>query len=462
MTWSSEALKHGIIPSKAESEMTERDWFEFRNKLDPDMMGFDNHESYLLDDVDEEDKISKISNTSTFNVIDNLTTRNYTNGSGTERIKYIVIHYTANNGDTAKSNSIFFKSIYRGASAHYFVDEMNVYRCVQDKDISWHCGGGLQGSNGHTFYKKCTNSNSIGIEMCSRINSNGEYYFKEQTVINCQLLVNYLINKYNISLANVIRHYDVTGKMCPAPMVKDSNAWNKFKNDLYKSQIKLKPGVYKVNTDKLNVRLGNSVNYEKIGELKINSYVEVYEFNNGWGKINYNSQNAWVSLMYLDYISPIQVHWAQPYLDTLINKGIITDKSTWVNFDKGINSSLVLALLDKMTGGVWSSNESNSNIHWAQPHIISLCGKGIISDKEQWMTLLDIVISKALLLSLVCNVTGGVSDLYKNRYSDHWARNSLDTLCDRGIINNPSTWIDFNSEVSTGQTMALLCKAIYR
>ena len=107
----------------------------------------------------------------------NLTTINYSNGSSTSRIKYIVIHYTANNGDSAWGNTNYFKSTYRGASAHYFVDENSIWRCVQDKDISWHCGGGLQGSGGHAYYKQCLNSNSIGIEMCSRI-SNGTYYFK--------------------------------------------------------------------------------------------------------------------------------------------------------------------------------------------------------------------------------------------------------------------------------------------
>ena len=46
--YSSEAKKAGIVPKKPESEMTEQDWFEFRNSLDPDMMGFDGPEGMEL------------------------------------------------------------------------------------------------------------------------------------------------------------------------------------------------------------------------------------------------------------------------------------------------------------------------------------------------------------------------------------------------------------------------------
>lgn len=55
-----------------------------------------------------------------YTLVKNLTTVNYTKGNSGR--KYIVIHYTGNETDTAKANSSYFKSINRGASAHYFVD----------------------------------------------------------------------------------------------------------------------------------------------------------------------------------------------------------------------------------------------------------------------------------------------------------------------------------------------------
>lgn len=148
------------------------------------------------------------------------------------RIKYIVIHFTANNGDTAKNNLNYFSSHVTNTSAHYFVDEFEVCQSVDDNLVAYHCGGGLQGKNGHSFYNKCTNTNSIGVELCSRKNTKGEYYFKDETIKNAVNFVHELMKKYNISSTNVIRHFDVTGKICPAPFVYNTKAWDDFKNML--------------------------------------------------------------------------------------------------------------------------------------------------------------------------------------------------------------------------------------
>lgn len=56
----------------------------------------------------------------------------------TRDIRYIVIHYVGATS-SAKANSNYFKYIYRGASAHYFVDDNSIYQVVREKDISWHC-----------------------------------------------------------------------------------------------------------------------------------------------------------------------------------------------------------------------------------------------------------------------------------------------------------------------------------
>ena len=64
---------------------------------------------------------------------------NYT-AMGSRPIKYIVIHYTANDGDTAQGNCNYFRGANRNASAHYFVDGQEVWRSVRDGDKAWHCG----------------------------------------------------------------------------------------------------------------------------------------------------------------------------------------------------------------------------------------------------------------------------------------------------------------------------------
>ena len=154
----------------------------------------------------------------------NLTTINFTAAASTGRIKYIVMHYTANDGDTAWGNTNYFKSVYRGASAHYFVDENSIWQCVLDKDIAWHCG-----TSGAYVHPLCRNTNSLGIEICSRRDSKGEYYFKEETITNAVWLTKMLMDRYGVPAANVIRHYDVTGKICPAPYVDSPAAWGGFK-----------------------------------------------------------------------------------------------------------------------------------------------------------------------------------------------------------------------------------------
>lgn len=144
--------------------------------------------------------------------------------------KYIVIHYVGS-VSSAKNNVDYFYNADRGASANYFVDETSIWQCVEDKDKAWHCGGGLQGSGGHSFYKICTNSNSIGIEMCCKKDSNGNWYFEDATVKNTVDLTKYLMSKHNIPITRVIRHYDVTGKICPSPYISEQ-AWSNFKNML--------------------------------------------------------------------------------------------------------------------------------------------------------------------------------------------------------------------------------------
>ena len=79
----------------------------------------------------------------------NITTVNRTKGVNTK--KYIVIHYTGNRTDSALANANYFKSVNRGASAHYFVDKTSIYQCVEDNDASWAVGVNY-GKNNH--YKR--------------------------------------------------------------------------------------------------------------------------------------------------------------------------------------------------------------------------------------------------------------------------------------------------------------------
>ncbi|MCD7855782.1 MAG: N-acetylmuramoyl-L-alanine amidase [Clostridiales bacterium] len=183
----------------------------------------------------------------------NLTEVNFNSGS-VSRIKYIVVHYTANNGDTAYGNTVYFKSENRGASAHYFVDESSVWQCVEDKDIAWHCG-----TSGKYYHAYCRNSNSLGVELCSEKDSSGNYYFNSETLNTAVKLLKYLIEKYSIGKDNVLRHYDVTHKNCPAPFVENGNNWTAFKDSLFENEEENEV------TEKINMTInGKSYSVDRI------------------------------------------------------------------------------------------------------------------------------------------------------------------------------------------------------
>lgn len=175
-------------------------------------------------------------------------------------------------------------------------------------------------------------------------------------------------------------------------------------------------------------------------------------------KISYNKIMGYGRPKYQTISTPEP--WQTPFLNKLIQKGYITDKTTWSKYEEPVTKSLCLALIDKVTGGTWSSSEATTNQHWVQPYVISLCGKGIIENKEEWLNNADAYISKALLLALIDKSTGGTLVKYKGGTYDHWARANLNSLCDKGIITTPTAWCDnFEGWVDKGSLMALLCKA---
>lgn len=153
-------------------------------------------------------------------------------------IKFIVIHFTANDGDSDEGNAKYFQAPGRGASAHYFVDDDSITESVHWKNIAWHCGGSIYNDVNKTGGAKlrgiCTNSNSIGIEMCDT-NRNGVYDLSTATWTRAVNLIRALMSDFSIDINHVVRHFDVTGKYCPryfCPPYGSNDSWNKFKNDI--------------------------------------------------------------------------------------------------------------------------------------------------------------------------------------------------------------------------------------
>ena len=182
-----------------------------------------------------------------YNLKTNISNRNnYGSKRSTSKIKYIVVHYTANDGDTDEANAKYFKNNVVKASAHYFVDDDSVTQSVHDNYVAWHCGGNryndYKTTGGAKYYGKCTNTNSLGIELCDTV-KNGKYGFTDKTVKNAIELIKDKMKQYNVPIDRVIRHFDVTGKICPQPLISEK-AWNEFKSKITENEKKGYSGTF--------------------------------------------------------------------------------------------------------------------------------------------------------------------------------------------------------------------------
>lgn len=160
---------------------------------------------------------------------------NYSNvRRSTLTIKYIVLHYTSNIGDTALNNVKYFNSTVTKSSAHYFVDDDNIYQSVPCDFAAYAVGLGSMSKpyiSNPEFFNKCKNSNSISIEMCGGKTTRECSARTKQRA--CELTYA-LMKCFNIPLSNVIRHYDVTGKKCPAWAVDDPAKWLELRIEIAK------------------------------------------------------------------------------------------------------------------------------------------------------------------------------------------------------------------------------------
>ena len=166
---------------------------------------------------------------------------------GSNKIEFIVVHYL---GVPNADNPYLYGGGYGG---HYNIQrDGSVYKAADPKTAAvWHCGGGLQGSGGHTFHGICTNYNSIGIEcgVCYSDTSvkeasgdSEQWYFTTETQESLVWLVAKLMKEYGIGIDHVIRHYDVTGKICPNPYVKNNKTRTSWTWDEFLARVKQQAG----------------------------------------------------------------------------------------------------------------------------------------------------------------------------------------------------------------------------
>lgn len=155
--------------------------------------------------------------------VDLLTINEYSRpGTPLKKVKGVVIHYTGNPGTTAAQNRSYFEGLAESketkASSHYIIGlSGEIVQCVPLDEIAY-------ASNER-------NADTISIECCI---NNDAGKFNDKTYDALVHLTAWLVGEYDLKISDIIRHYDVTGKICPKYFVEHESAWEDFKLDVEK------------------------------------------------------------------------------------------------------------------------------------------------------------------------------------------------------------------------------------
>ena len=140
-----------------------------------------------------------------------------------EEVNGIVVHYVANPCSTARENRNYFESLKdqtgsspTSVSSHFVIGlEGEVVQCIPLSEVAY-------ASNNR-------NSDTISIECCHP-DETGR--FSDSTYDSLVQLCAYLCREFDLKPEAVIRHYDVTGKICPKYYVEHEDAWEQFHKDV--------------------------------------------------------------------------------------------------------------------------------------------------------------------------------------------------------------------------------------
>lgn len=136
-------------------------------------------------------------------------------------VNNIVIHYVGNPGSSAEGNRNYFNKPDTDVSAHFVVGlEGEVIQCVP--------------LNEKSAASNWRNSDTISIEVCHPDESGK---FNDVTYESLVKLTSWLCGELGLDETDVIRHYDITGKICPKYFVDHEDAWEKFRDDV-RTEIK--------------------------------------------------------------------------------------------------------------------------------------------------------------------------------------------------------------------------------
>ncbi len=137
-----------------------------------------------------------------------------------EEVHGIVVHYTANPGSTAENNRNYFENLKDThstyASSNFIIGLDGEILLMVPLDEQAYA------SNNRNF-------DTISIECCHPDDSGK---FTDETYESLVHLTAWLMGEYDLSVDDIIRHYDVSGKDCPKYFVDHPDEWDSFKDDV--------------------------------------------------------------------------------------------------------------------------------------------------------------------------------------------------------------------------------------
>ena len=159
-------------------------------------------------------------------------------------IEWIILHYPVAPGCNAKWCWEYYNKKNVTESAHFAIDESNIESLVPCNLAAWHCS-----TKGKKVYCGANNLNSIGIDLMDRKLScktksveDCDWYIPDKTLALAANFIARLMEIYNIDIDHVVRHYQVTHKFCPRPLVGDdvnqyygitgNQRWQQFKEQI--------------------------------------------------------------------------------------------------------------------------------------------------------------------------------------------------------------------------------------
>lgn len=189
------------------------------------------------------------------NINEQFMKKYYSSRNG-RKIEWIVVHYTGSVWADGRAQ-VISNSLHRleenvdtpankKRSTHYIIGDDKIIQCVEDNKSAWHVGKYKSG-----YRVKCENANSIGVDLVEyKVNkksgkaNDNDWYFSNTTLNEGANIIAQLMKRHSIDIEHVVRHYDITGKICPAPFVGDSTnektgEIQKFQWLIFKELIKI-------------------------------------------------------------------------------------------------------------------------------------------------------------------------------------------------------------------------------